>query len=79
MRMKIFIIFALCVLLIGCTSARVSRSLASGAIGCPPNEIEMINETVNSGVQNFTVRCNGVYYFCTYKYPNPISCKEIKK
>ena len=79
MRMKIFIISAFCILLMGCTSARVSRSLASGAVGCPPNEIEIIDETVNSGVHNFTARCNGVDYFCTYMYPNPISCKERKK
>ena len=77
--MRIIIISALCVLLVGCTSARVSRSLASGAIGCPVEEIAITNETVSSGVHNFTATCDSVDYFCTYMYPNPINCKERKK
>ena len=66
------------VLLAGCTSAEISKSLASGAIGCPIKEIAIADETVNSGVHNFTAKCDGVDYFCTYMYPNPISCKERK-
>jgi len=68
----------LCLLLIGCTSAKISRSLASGTVGCPPDDIAIANETVSSGVHNFTATCRGVDYYCTYIYPAPISCKERK-
>lgn len=77
MKNKI-IIAVVCVLLTACTSARVSKSLASGAIGCPVKEITITNETVSSGVHNFTATCDGVDYFCSYMYPNPINCKERK-
>jgi len=77
--MRKILIAALCALVMGCTSARISRSLASGAIGCPVKDIKISNETVSSGVHNFTATCDGVDYFCTYMYPNPTSCKERKK
>lgn len=63
----------------GCTSAVISQSLAAGTIGCQPERIAITNETVNSGVHNFTASCDGKDYFCTYMYPNPISCKERAK
>lgn len=73
------LILVLCVLLTGCTSAKISRSLASGTVGCPVDEITITNETVSSGVHNFTATCRGVDHFCTYMYPNPISCKSETK
>lgn len=79
---KIIIASVCALLLVGCTSARISRSLASGSIGCPANQIAIANETVHAGVHNFTATCDGVSYFCTYMYPNPISCKakaELKQ
>ncbi len=72
-------LFSIGIFLSGCTSAKISKSLASGAIGCPVNEITISNETVGSGVHNFTATCGGVDYFCTYMYPNPTSCKEHNK
>ncbi|MBU1052987.1 MAG: hypothetical protein KKC46_04055 [Proteobacteria bacterium] len=60
----------------GCTSARISKSLASGSIGCPPNQIIITNETVYRGIHNFTATCEGIEYHCTYMYPNPINCKK---
>ena len=63
--------------LAACTSAKISRSLASGAIGCAPNDIQILNETANvGGVHNFTAVCKGVNYVCTYKYPNPTACTK---
>lgn len=77
--MKNSLILVLCILLTGCTSAKISRSLASGTVGCPVDEIAISNETVSSGVHNFTATCRGVDHFCTYMYPNPISCKSETK
>lgn len=70
------ILLLLIMALTGCTSAKVSRSLASGTIGCPTRDIQIRNETVSHNVHNFTAVCDGKEYFCTYMYPNPISCKE---
>lgn len=63
-------------LLMGSTNPQVSRNLASGAVGCPPSEIGISNETSSRGIHNFTAHCNGVEYFCTYKYPAPIVCNQ---
>jgi hypothetical protein len=76
--MKIKIILASIVLLtiFGCTSTRISKSLASGAVGCPIDEVQITNETATiEGLHNFTATCDGVEYFCSYMYPNPINCK----
>ena len=74
---KLIVIAALAALMGGCTSARISKSLASGAVGCPTKMIEIEDETAGiEGVHNFTAVCKGVKYYCTYMYPNPISCKQ---
>jgi hypothetical protein len=57
-----------------CTNMQVSQNLASGSIGCPPEAIEIENEDVDNGVHTFQATCNGKAYYCTYMYPNPISC-----
>ena len=76
MFQKILII-SIFLLLTGCTSARISQSLASGAIGCPMDEIHITNETATmEGLHNFTATCGGIEHFCSYMYPNPINCKS---
>lgn len=62
----------------GCanTNERVSRSLASGSVGCPADEVVIENETASGNIHNFTAVCKGARFSCTYLYPNPISCKE---
>lgn len=70
------IVAVLCSLLLTAfTNPKISRSLASGAIGCPPDEIGISNETDTWGVHSFTATCRGFDYFCTFNYPAPISCK----
>ena len=54
----------------------VSRRLASGAIGCPANEVGISNEESHRGIHTFTAHCRGGEYFCTYNYPAPISCSR---
>lgn len=54
----------------------VSRRLASGAIGCPANEVGISNEESSRGIHTFTAHCRGGEYFCTYNYPAPISCSR---
>lgn len=54
----------------------VSRRLASGAIGCPANEVGISKEESHRGIHTFTAHCRGGEYFCTYNYPAPISCSR---
>jgi hypothetical protein len=74
--MKKLATLLICIILTGCTSARISSSLASGTVGCPVDEITITDETVYRGIHNFTATCRGVQHVCTYMYPNPISCKK---
>ena len=60
----------------GCTSARLSKSISSGAIGCPVSKITITNEIVSGGVHSFTASCAGKVYHCTYIYSSPTECKE---
>ena len=62
-------------LLTAFTNPDISRSLASGAVGCPVEEIGISKEDDTRGVHSFTATCRGVDYFCTYIYPAPISCQ----
>lgn len=65
----------LCLLLLtGFTNPDISRSLASGAIGCTPEDVGIRKEDSTRGVHSFIATCHGVDYFCTYIYPAPISC-----
>ena len=77
--MKRFIlILAIVIAVVGCTSARVSRNLASGAIGCPPQEIAIFNETADpiGGMHNFEAMCRGKHFICSYQRTTGINCKE---
>ncbi|MDC8010966.1 energy transducer TonB [Tahibacter soli] len=62
--------------LFGGTNPEISRRLASGSVGCPANEIGISNEEAHRGIHTFTAHCKGREYFCTYKYPDPISCSQ---
>ena len=74
-NMKRLAFLILCVLLMAGTNPKISRSLAAGAIGCAPAEIGIKHETQTRSIHNFTAVCRGTEYFCSYMYPNPISCK----
>jgi hypothetical protein len=74
--MKTVALAVLALICTGCTSMTVSQNLASGSIGCSPEEITIVNEDVDNGVHTFQAICKGTEYYCTYMYPNPISCKE---
>lgn len=74
--MKKLLLITSVIALVDCTNADISRSLASGAIGCPVDAIEITEETASyNGLHNFTATCAGVKNYCTYFYPNPINCK----
>jgi hypothetical protein len=65
------------VLAAGCTSARVSKSLASGEIGCPPDAIVIENETATAtGLHNFEAICKGKRFICQYQETTGINCTE---
>ena len=75
--MRALIAAASAALLLACsnTNELVSRSLASGTVGCPADQIQIENETATGRIHNFTAVCKGVRYACTYMHPNPIACK----
>lgn len=59
-----------------CTSARVSKNLSAGAIGCPANEITITNETAYVSTHNWTAECDGKRYICSYVSGGTTNCKE---
>ena len=61
-----------------CTSARISADLASGAIGCPPDQIIIVNETATlvGARHNFEAICKGKHFICSYQPTTGINCKE---
>jgi hypothetical protein len=64
-------------LIAGCTSARVSKNLASGQIGCPPDQILIENETATfDGSHNFEAVCKGKRFICHYHQTSGVDCKE---
>lgn len=72
---------ALCIMLTmgfaGCTSARISKSLSSGVIGCPTNEITIIDEKASvSGTHEWIAECRGKRYICSYVYGSNTNCRE---
>ena len=64
--------------LFSCTSARISSDLASGAIGCRPDEITILNETASviGARHNFEAICKGKHFICSYQPTTGINCKE---
>lgn len=79
MRSRDFLtVMAIGLAVAGCstTNERVSKALASGAVGCPTDEVQIENETATGKIHNFTAVCKGQRYACSYMYPNPIACKE---
>lgn len=73
--MKLIFVFASMLLLTACTSARVSKNLSSGVIGCPANQITIQNETATvDGLHNWTAICNGVSYICSYQTTTGVNC-----
>ncbi len=76
---KIWLALAILVMVAGCTSARISKSLSSGVIGCPSNEIEIIDEQASvSGTHEWIAECRGKRYVCNYVYGSTTTCKENK-
>lgn len=65
---------AVCVLPAGCPATKMSKALASEAIGCPVKEVLIADETVGANLVSFSATCRGVKYSCTYRHPHPASC-----
>ena len=77
--MKSLIVILIVMLMSGCTSARISRSLSSGAIGCQSDKIKIFNEKASaSGTHEWIAECNGTKYVCNYVYGSTTNCKELK-
>lgn len=77
---RLLICCMLAVMMVGCTSARISKDLSAGVIGCLPDEIQIINETASvSGTHNWIAECNGKRFVCNYVYGSTTTCKEYVK
>lgn len=77
MKKSLFFIVSI-ILIQGCTNARISQNLASGAIGCPANQIQITNETATiEGLHNFHAHCSDKEYICSYHQSTGINCTEM--
>lgn len=76
--MKCVVLLGMVVVLAGCTSARISRDLSSGVIGCPANDINIIDEDATmSGTHTWIAECNGKKHACSYHTTTGANCKEM--
>lgn len=69
----------LVLLLAGCaiTNERISRNLSAGVIGCPPEEIQIVNETATiEGTHNWEAHCKGKRFICTFQAGTGTHCTE---
>jgi hypothetical protein len=79
LAMSKLIITAMCILVVGCTNARISKSFTSGQIGCPVDKIKITHEEASAnGIHDWIAECDGRTYACNYIYPTPAKCTEIK-
>jgi hypothetical protein len=77
MRQVIVLLVAL-MLTTGCTSARISKSLTSGVIGCPAKNIDIIDEKASaSGTHEWIAECKGKRYVCSFIAGSNTNCKEM--
>ena len=71
--MKTFLVAALVTLLVGCSN-KGYKMLASGAVGCSPQEISISNKDEYRGGYTYTATCKGVKHYCTVVGDHPIYC-----
>ena len=63
------------------SKTRISQNLVSGVVGCPARSILISDYSASSknpfvvSAHTFTATCNEVKYYCSYLYPNPVTCK----
>ena len=80
MMRNILFFMLLASVIAGCTSARISRNLSSGAIGCPSQEIQITNETAGiEGTHNWTAVCKGQTFICSYHTTTGANCTKALK
>lgn len=72
---------SLATLFTGCiTNENLSKDFSSGRIGCPTEEITIINEKASTfgGSHTWVAECRGRYYICSYQQTMGTSCTEDK-
>lgn len=75
---KLFVIVGLATIVCGCTSARISRDLSSGLVGCAAGDIEIVDEDATvSGTHTWIAVCNGQRFACGYQSTTGAHCKEL--
>ena len=76
---RVAALFVVAAMIAGCTSARISRSLSSGVIGCPSDDINIIDERASlTGTHEWIAECKGKRYVCSFVAGSNTNCKEIQ-
>lgn len=75
--LKTLVVLTLIGLSTACTSARVSRNLSSGVIGCPANQITIKDERASfGGLHTWIAECNGQQFYCSYQETTGVNCQK---
>ena len=72
--MRYVVAFAGLFALTGCEGAL--RQMASGFVGCSPDEIEVSNDNVGFNTRSFDATCHGHLFHCSGGAKTSTSCKE---
>jgi len=79
---KILLALGGVLLFTGCmTNENLSKNFSSGRIGCPSEEITIINEkaTTFGSSHTWVAECRGRYYICDYQPSMGTTCNEDKE
>lgn len=75
---RLIVLFGAAIIASGCTSARISRDLSTGLVGCPADDIEIVDEDATaSGTHTWIAVCHGKRFACGYQVSTGANCKEI--
>ncbi|MGB5630826.1 MAG: hypothetical protein WBM57_15775 [Woeseiaceae bacterium] len=65
---------AVAVQLSGCTINK--EKYTSGLIGCPENEIQILESSGGLMANTWTAKCGDKVFYCTYRSGSRVDCKE---
>lgn len=77
---KLLVSASLCFMLSGCLTQTMShKQLTSlSVIGCETDDVQVSGETYElNGTENWTAKCGGKTYYCTYLNESSLNCYEI--
>ena len=65
----------------GCSNnSSIARQVTSLNVGCKIEEVQVTNETADlNGTLNWTAKCNGKTYSCSYLNESSSDCYEVSE